>query len=333
MAIDVRWGFLGIGRVTERMVAAIRSRPGHSIGMAAGRDPIKLREWGERHQVKSLTTDLMEVIGSPKVNAVYVALPPALHCEWTCRALRQGKRVLCEKPMGLNAQECRTMIDASRETSAPLLHATGFVHHPRSHAIRACVRSGELGTIRRVTVACTFSSVSERPSDHRFSADAGGGCLLDLGWYCVYATLWFTGLKPLELQTFGSRRGGNLGGTWHSVQTSARLDDGAVGSWDCGYDAAGRKWIEIAGSNGSVICDDFLRPWDTGKPRFWVHEQDGKARAESVGEGVEQESWMIQHAALAPYAATPEALDMALTTQTILDQIAENAAKSAFTYL
>ncbi|MFN6128740.1 MAG: Gfo/Idh/MocA family protein [Planctomycetota bacterium] len=333
MTIDVRWGILGVGRVTERMVAAIRSRPGHRICMAAGRDPDKLKVWGERHGVESVTLDLMDVLRSPEVNAIYIALPPALHREWACRALREGKRVLCEKPLGLHADDCRARIEASRESSTPLLHATGFIHHPRSHAMRACIKSGELGTIRRVTVACTFSSVSERETDHRFSVAAGGGCLLDLGWYCVYATLWFTGLRPLELKAFGTCREVSSGGAWNQVQTIARLEGGAVGVWDCGYDAAGRKWIEIAGSKGSVICDDFLRPWDTSKPRFWVHGQDGKARAETIGEGIEQESWMIQHAALSPLASAQESLELALSTQTILDQIEENAVKTAFTNL
>lgn len=331
MAIDVRWGFLGIGRVTDRMVGAIGSRPGHRICMAAGRDPAKLKIWGEQHQVDQLTTDLMDVIRSPEINAVYVALPPALHCEWTCRALREGKRVLCEKPIGLNAEECQTMMEASRQAGVPLSHATGFIHHPRSHAIRACVKSGELGTIRRVTVACTFSSVSERPEDHRFSTDAGGGCLLDLGWYCVYATLWFTGLRPTHLKAFGSRSGNEPGKPWNQVQTIAALEGGATAHWDCGYDAAGRKWIEIAGSQGSVICDDFLRPWDLDKPRFWVHGQDGKARAEMVGQGILQESWMIQHAALTPMLAISESLELAWSTQQILDDIDRNAAKSVFT--
>lgn len=331
MAIDVRWGFLGIGRVTERMVAAIGSRPGHRICIAAGRDPIKLREWGARHHIESLTTDLMDVIRSSEVNAVYIALPPSLHCEWTCRALHAGKRVLCEKPLGLNGAECQAMMQASRDAGVPLIHATGFVHHPRSHAMRASVKSGELGTIRRVTVACTFSSVAERPNDHRFSSKAGGGCLLDLGWYCAYATLWFTGLKPVELKAFGSRNGGKDGEPWNQVQVIARLDGGAVAHWDCGYDAAGRKWIEIAGSKGSIICDDFLRPWDLEKPRFWVHGQDGKARAELVGQGILQESWMVQHAALTPMAATSESLELAWSTQLILDEIEKNAGKSAFT--
>lgn len=333
MAMDVRWGILGIGRVTERMVPAIRSRTGHRVTMAAGRDPIKLKQWAERHHVDAVTCDMMEVLESPQIDAVYIALPPSLHCEWTCRALRMGKRVLCEKPLAINEQECRAMIEASRESSTPLIHATGFVHHPRSHAIRACIRSGELGTIHRITVACTFSSVADREKDHRFFHDQGGGCLLDLGWYCVYATLWFTGLRPIDLQSFATRRGSDSGGGWHQVQTLARLEGNAIGVWDCGYDAAGRKWIEIAGSKGSVICDDFLRPWDPEKPRFWVHGQDGKARAETVGEGVQQESWMVHHAALSPLHATLESLELALATQSILDQIQEQASQQAFTYL
>ncbi|MCU0710102.1 MAG: Gfo/Idh/MocA family oxidoreductase [Pirellula sp.] len=303
------------------MVTAIRSRPGHHIRIAAGRDPDKLSDWGARHQVDRLTRNLQEVIDSPEVDIVYVALPPSLHAEWTTRALRAGKRVLCEKPLALDAASCEAIIQASRDYSLPLTHATGFVHHPRSHAMRAVVRSGELGSIQRVTVACTFSTVAEREQDHRFDADAGGGCLLDLGWYCAYATLWFTGLQPTAIKSFGSRRGHGSEAVWNQVQTIAKLEGGAIASWDCGYDAAGRKWIEIAGSRGSLICDDFLRPWDLDKPRYWVHGQDGKARAELVGEGVLQESWMIENAAQAPLAATLESLEMAKTTQKILDQI------------
>jgi predicted dehydrogenase len=301
--------------------------------MAAGRDSAKLRAWAERHQIDAITENFASVIESPEVDAVYIALPPGLHCEWSCRALSAGKRVLCEKPLALDAEECRRMIRASQDASIPLTHATGFVHHPRSHAMRACIRSGELGTIRRITVACTFSSVSERETDHRFLDSEGGGCLLDLGWYCVFATLWLTGLHPLELQSFGTRRSPQSGGAWHQIQTLARLENGAIGAWDCGYDAAGRKWIEIAGSQGSIICDDFLRPWDIAKPRFWVHGQDGKARSELVGEGIQQESWMIQHAARVPLQASLESLEIALSTQTVLDQIQENAGKTAFTYL
>jgi dTDP-3,4-didehydro-2,6-dideoxy-alpha-D-glucose 3-reductase len=230
MSRDIRWGILGVGRVTERMVVAIRSRPGHRISIAAGRDPLKLQAWGVRHQVDGLTQDLLEVIDSSEVDIVYVALPPALHAEWITRALRAGKRVLCEKPLALDSESCEAMIQVSRDCSIPLSHATGFVHHPRSHAMRAVVRSGELGSIQRVAVACTFSSVAERENDHRFDAMAGGGCLLDLGWYCAYATLWFTGLQPVAIKSFGSRRGEGSDAVWNHVQAMARLEGGATAS-------------------------------------------------------------------------------------------------------
>jgi predicted dehydrogenase len=157
--------------------------------------------------------------------------------------------------------------------------------------------------------------------------------LLDLGWYCVYATLWFTGLQPLATHSFGSRRGQGSQAVWNQVQTIVRLEGGATACWDCGYDAAGRKWIEIAGSRGSVICDDFLRPWDLEKPRFWVHGQDGKARAEMNGAGVLQEAWMIEHAARAPLAASLESLEMAKSTQQVLDQIDRSIEIEGFTHL
>jgi predicted dehydrogenase len=309
------------------MVQAIRSREGHRITWVAGRDAEKLDRWSRTHQVDHVTTDFERVIESPDVDIVYVALPPAWHATWSLRAMQQGKRVLCEKPLGLDASECEAMLEGSKTSGLPLSHATGFVHHPRSHAMRGIVRSGELGEIRRVTVACSFSSVTQRGPDHRLDASAGGGCLLDLGWYCAFATLWFTGLRPTQLNAFGQRADPqNPSSVWTQMQTMARLEQGAIASWDCGYDAAGRKWIEIAGDKASLICDDFLRPWDLTKPRFWVHGQDGKARAESVGEGVVQESFLIHHAAFAPLETSLESLSMALEVQSILDRI-EQAAK------
>lgn len=317
-----RWGFLGIGRVTERMVAAVRQRPNHQIAMAAGRDRDKVRAWAAKHSVENTTTRFLDVLESTDIDIVYVALPPSLHCEWTELALQHGKRVLCEKPMGTRREETDRMARCAEDTNTPLSHATAFVHHPRSHAMRAVIRSGEIGEVRRVTIACSFASVAERLHDHRMNSEAGGGCLLDLGWYCSYATLWFTGLHPTEMKSIGTRwdPAGN-GATWKQVQTIARLDSGAIASWDCGYDAAGRKWMEIAGTQGSVICDDFLRPWDTAKPRFWVHGHDGKARCETVGEGVFQEAFMLDHAAYAPMLAAREGLAFAMETQRRLEEI------------
>jgi dTDP-3,4-didehydro-2,6-dideoxy-alpha-D-glucose 3-reductase len=318
------------------MVEAIRSVPGHDIVRVSGRDPEKLARWQSQFGVANASTDMEATVSAGDVDAVYIALPPAWHARWTIAALEAGKRVLCEKPVSVKPEAVQAMVAVSRSTGVPLTHATGFLHHPRSLAMREVVRSGELGDVRRVTVACSFSGIVERPGDHRSDAAAGGGCLLDLGWYCVYSTLWLTG-QPVEsirdlgaIQAIGTRlEPSNGSSAWIQVQAMARLSGGAIASWDCGYDAAGRKWLEVAGTRGSVICDDFLRPWDVQKPRYWVHGHDGKARSVSLGEGLLQETAMVAFAADCTLQESLEQMELAVETQRILKRIELAALASA----
>jgi predicted dehydrogenase len=197
-------------------------------------------------------------------------------------------------------------------------------------AMRNVIESGELGEICRISVACTVGGILQR-RDHRSDASAGGGCLLDLGWYCVYSTLWFTDFRPSQIVSMGTRVDNELSSAWYQVQSMARLESALkespkahrslVASWDCGYEAAGRKWIEIAGTQASVICDDFLRPWDIEKPRFWVHGSDGKARSEQAGVGVFQEARLVESVATCTFDESLEALSLAIETQSILSRI------------
>ena len=326
----MRWAFVGIGRVTHRMVDAVRAA-GHEVALVAGRDSNKLRLWQDRFGVSHTTTDLQAACESSLIDAVYVALPPSLHAQYSILALKAGKRVLCEKALGATLEQACEIREAVLATRNPLVHATAFPHHPRSDAMRRVIHSGELGEICRVTVACSVGGILQR-NDHRSNADVGGGCLLDLGWYCVYSTLWFTGFRPSTMQSVGTRINDDPKSAWYQVQTVARLESNRadsdvqphrslVASWDCGYEATGRKWIEIAGTQSSVICDDFLRPWDVEKPRFWVHGSDGKARAQQDGEGVFQEANMVRSLQEVSLEESLDSLSMAIETQAILSRI------------
>jgi predicted dehydrogenase len=325
----MRWAFVGIGRVTHRMVEAVRAA-GHEVTLAAGRDAQKLRDWQDRFGVSQTTTDLHAACESNQVDAVYIALPPSLHAEYAIRSLEAGKRVLCEKALSVTLDQAEEIRQAVLRTKMPLVHATAFPHHPRSQAMREVILSGELGEICRVSVACSVGGILER-QDHRSDASLGGGCLLDLGWYCVYSTLWLTGFRPKQIKSIGTRVHAEPTSAWYQVQTLAKLQAVAanspqahrslVASWDCGYEAAGRKWIEIAGTKASVICDDFLRPWDVEKPRFWVHGSDGKARAQLDGVGVFQEAQMVRSVQTTSFEESLDGLSLAIETQSILSKI------------
>lgn len=287
----MRWAFLGIGRVTPRMVEAVRLA-GHSVSAVAARDPNAVQKWCETYQVAKATHDFRALCEADDIDVVYIALPPHLHCELATHALECGKKVLCEKPLTIAQEEAQRLQEVAAKFPGQFRHASAFPFHPRSQSMRSIIASGEIGEVTRVTFSCSFSHVLQRGRDYRTDPKAGGGCLLDLGWYCALATEWFTGAKPRRLQAMGRRHPEH--GIWMSAQAIAELDQGAFAHWDCGFDAPGRKWMEIAGSKGSVICDDFLRPWDIAKPRFWIHGSDGKARSELVGENVNQEAKMVE---------------------------------------
>ncbi len=294
-----RWGFIGTGRVTRRMIDAVRQSRDATLAGIASREHERAKNWAEERRSESNRPDYEDVkaysnydamLEDSSIDWVYVALPPSLHFQWTMAALAAGKNVLCEKPLCLNSREAYELVEAANRYRRKLFHATAFPYHPRSEAARATIRSGELNGIRRIHVACSFAGILSRGNDHRTIQSLGGGCLLDLGWYCVMSTLWFTGLECIRLRAVGSKHEG----VWNQVQVLAELNNGAIAHWDCGFDAAPRRWIEIAGSDASWICDDFLRPLDVSKPRYWVHGNDGKARTEIIGQGISQEALMIE---------------------------------------
>jgi predicted dehydrogenase len=318
------------------MIDAVRQAEGACLAGIASRDGARAQAWADARHAEAEHEDNEHVkayegyaslLADPSIDWVYNALPPSLHHPWTLAALNAGKHVLCEKPLCLNNREATELSLAAQRNQRQLAHATAFPFHPRSIAAKSIVWSGELGELRRVHVACSFAGILTRGHDHRTDASMGGGCLLDLGWYCVLSTLWFTGLDCVQLRAVGSKRGE----VWDQVQVLAEMSNGAIAHWDCGFDAAPRRWIEIAGRDASWICDDFLRPLDQAKPRFWIHGLQGKSRTETVGEGTFQEVLMIEACQLATQQEVESQrvrrlLDLAIQTHRILDAIEESIA-------
>ena len=144
----------------------------------------------------------------------------------TAEALRAGKSVLCEKPLATNATEARQLEESSLQYNLPPHHATALMHHPRSLAMRDVVQSGQLGQLARVSIACSFSHILHRGPDYRIDPSLRGGCLLDLGWYCVYTTLWMRGSRPCSIQAVGNRQS--------VVKHDVSIDRGLFAMRECG---------------------------------------------------------------------------------------------------
>lgn len=260
------------------------------MAAVASRDVRRARAWIAAHSSGQPTGDAakvflpaesivaargsyLELLQDPEIDAVYIPLPPSLHCEWTCLAAEHGKHVLCEKPLALNIGEARRMADACRAANRQLMDGVMWYHHDRTAAMRRVVESGALGTLRHLTSAFSFNALADMPGDNiRFQRELGGGALGDVGWYCVTAALWAFGDLPEQVfATARYERGVDV-----SLSAILTFSGERTASFQCGFDATWRKWFEIAGTDGSLVCDDFVNPWDAAKARFWVHDKQGQ---------------------------------------------------------
>ncbi|WP_164103132.1 Gfo/Idh/MocA family protein [Candidatus Laterigemmans baculatus] len=274
---EIRFGVLGTGRITRRLVAELQQASGVRVTAIASREASRGRWYADQFGIPHAFGDYAELIRSSEVDAVYIALPPAMHAAWAIAAAAAGKHVLCEKPLATTLDETLRIDSACRKSGVCWLDATGWLHHPRTSRMAAAVGSGELGTLRHVSASVSFFEPFQS-GDHRLEAALGGGCLLDLGWYALGMAVWAVGGQaPRKIFATGKRRGE----VWDRVSAVCVFANGVSATINCGYDTATRKWMEIAGDDASIVCDDFTRPWPDRPTRFWIHDRTGAVRSES----------------------------------------------------
>jgi len=135
---------------------------------------------------------------NPAIDVVYVVLPNSMHAEYTVRALKTGKHVLCEKPMANTPAECEQMIAAATAASRKLMIAYRLRYEPFNNALIKVARDQEFGRTRVILAEAGFPIGD--PTQWRLNKKmAGGGSMMDIGIYALNASRYLTGEEPVEL--------------------------------------------------------------------------------------------------------------------------------------
>ncbi len=202
----IRYAVVGLGHIAQTAVlpAFEHAKRNSTLAALISDDETKLRELAERHQVAHTFRDYDECLQSGEVDAVYVALPNHMHCEYTVRAAEAGVHVLCEKPMAVTVAECEKMQHAVDAADVKLMIAYRL-HFERAN-LKAIdlARSGVLGDVR------AFSSVfaiDVLPGNVRLDREKGGGTLYDIGVYCINAARYLFGAEPIEVCALSANNG------------------------------------------------------------------------------------------------------------------------------
>lgn len=285
----VRWGIMGTARIATRVSRAIHAVAGAEARVIASRSGEQAASWGAEHDIPESTEGYQALLENDQLDAIYIPLPPSMHHEWTIKAAEHGKHVLCEKPIAMHASQAEEMAAACRENNVQLMDSTMWVHSPRAREMKQFLGSGQLGELSRVTSAFTIM-LNPIEDELRYDRQRGGGSLMDLGWYNIRATLWAFGSLPERVLGSGQYENDV------DMRFSATLwyPGDAMASFDCAFNLTRRKWLEITGTEGTVVCDDFLAPWDPARPRYWTHDAEGDS-TEHVSEPLIQEECMVDH--------------------------------------
>lgn len=195
MTNPIRIGVLGAAAIVPAALTnPARSVPEVQIVSIAARDPNRADSFARRHNIPRAHRTYADLIADPEIDAIYNPLPNGLHAEWTIKALRAGKHVLCEKPFASNTKEALEMAEAAKESGKILSEAFAYRYHPLTARVKEIISSSELGKIKNIEARFCF--LLPIPSNIRFRYDLAGGSLMDAGCYPVSLTRYLIGAEP-----------------------------------------------------------------------------------------------------------------------------------------
>lgn len=245
----------GIGRLAKGQVmpSLTKTKLSRLTGLVSG-DREKALHFAQLYNVPEKNIynydNYDRMASNPAIDVVYIALPNSLHAEYTIRAAKAGKHVLCEKPMATTVKDCEAMIAACREARRRLMIAYRLQYEPYTQeSIRMC-RERQLGDLK--TVDAEFSFVIGDPTQWRLKRDlAGGGSMMDIGVYCLQAARLLTGEEPLSVfaQSFSSDTV-KFKEVEETISFMLRFPSGVIASCSSSYGAELSNRWRVVGTKG-----------------------------------------------------------------------------------
>ncbi|NIF22183.1 Gfo/Idh/MocA family protein [Candidatus Pantoea multigeneris] len=218
-ANPVRWGIVSTANIAcARIIPALLASSNSVIHAIASRSQAKAAEKAAAFGIPVAYGSYEALLNDPQIEAIYVPLPNDQHVDMVLAATARGKHVLCEKPVALNAEQARRLLDVPQN----LVVAEAFMvrHHPQFARLRAELRSGRHGKLQTAQILLSF--LLDNPGDFRFDVTKGGGALFDLGCYTVMTARYLLERQPERV--FCSMVRSPVNGT--DEQTHAILDFG-----------------------------------------------------------------------------------------------------------
>jgi predicted dehydrogenase len=270
----IRWGIIGTGSIARRVMNGIGASTVTRVIAHGSRDAAKGAAFAGAHHIPRSYGSYEEVLRDRDVDLVYIALPNHLHLPWSLKAIRAGKNVLCEKPVGMNAGEARTIVAAARKARVFFMEAFMYRCHPQIAKLRELLKAGTIGEVRTITAGFSYGGINA--DNTRMRRAEGGGGLMDVGCYPVSFIRMAAGAEPVAAHCVGKL--GRKSGVDLWAAGVMRFPNDVVAHFDCGMEVTTDWTATVFGTKGRIHLPS---PWVPGEKDGALHvttEGTGKTR-------------------------------------------------------
>lgn len=318
---DVNIGIIstaGIGR--GRVIPATQATSDATALAISSRDETRAEEVAAQFDIPRAYGSYEALLEDDDLDAVYNPLPNSLHAEWTKRAADAGLDVLCEKPLTVDAEQAREVVDYCAERDRTLMEAFMFRYHPRTERALEIARS-ELGELRRVEAAFHF----ELPEgyDIRLDPELAGGSLMDVGCYAVTTARIFLGEPTQVYAETVDRRDCGVDTV---ITGMLSFEDGQTATIGAGFDESIQHYTVI-GTEGHLRVENAFVPDGETRLEYTVGDRHVEERFEPVDQYQRQVEAFVEAVESGTTPRTDS--EEAIRTMRVIDALYESVDRGA----
>lgn len=268
----VNFGIVGFGlHAVKRLMPGFQSASNSRVIALSRRTEAKAQESARQYHIPLAFDSAEALCQSSQVDAVFVATPNACHLQDVLLAIKHGKAVLCEKPMAINAGQCRHMVEAAAQANVPLGVAQVFRFEESTAWLRDRLASGQIGKLVLARSEFSFPGGSGHPRTWIGDlAVSGGGPIADIGVHCVDALRFILQDEVVRVSARG------FGDAHSEVEAAAAMilefSRGTLATVSVSFRAEYRTPFELVGETGVLRADDAL---NVERPIRLEHQRSG----------------------------------------------------------
>jgi len=269
----IRWGVISTAKIgREKVIPGIQKAANSEVTAIASRNRDQAATTAKQLGIGKSYGSYEALLADPDIDAVYIPLPNHLHVEWAVKAIRAGKHVLCEKPIGLSAAQAEELAAvAGKHPKIKVMEAFMYRFHPQWRKVKEAVDEGRIGEVK--TVNSFFSYYNADPQNIRNQADIGGGGLMDIGCYCISFPRFLFGTEPVRaVSTIDCDP---VMKTDRIVSALLEFPAGKTSTFTCSTQLMPWQRAHVFGDKGHIEIEIPVNAPDDVPIRVWIRTQGG----------------------------------------------------------